>query len=65
MQQPQFLLVLCSMWQQMESFTKCIISYKSNFKSSTLVDELSLLTQAEVERAARHLLNGEKQIMKR
>ena len=64
MQQPQFLLVLCSMWQRIESFTKCIISCKSNFKSSTLADELSILTQAQVERAARHLLNGEKQIMK-
>ena len=60
MQQPQFLLVLCSMWQRMESFTKCTISCRSNFKSSTLADELSLLTQAEVGRAARHLLNGEK-----
>ena len=43
MQQPQFLLVLCSMWQRLESFTKCIISCKSNFKSSTLADKLSLL----------------------
>ena len=60
MQQSQFLLVLCSMWQRLESFTKRIISCKSNFKSSTLADELSLLTQGEIERAARHLLNGEK-----
>ena len=43
----------------MESFNKCIISCKFNFKSSTLADEL-LLTQAQVERAARHVLNGEK-----
>ena len=26
MQQSQFLLVLCTMWQRMESFTKCMIS---------------------------------------
>ena len=60
MQQPQFLLVLCTMWQRMESFTKCIISCRSNLKSSTLADELSLLTQSQVTRAAKHLLNGEK-----
>ena len=60
-QHPQFLLVLCTMWQQMESFTKCIISCRSNIKSSTLADELSLLTQSQVTSAAKHLLSGEKQ----
>ena len=44
----------------MEYFNKCMISCKSNFKSSPLGDELSLLTQAQVEGAARHLLDGEK-----
>ena len=34
---------------------KCIISRKSNFKSSTL----SELTQEQVETAAKHILNGE------
>ena len=48
------------MRQRMESFTKCIIVCESNFISSTLVDELLLLTQTEVKRAARRLLNGEK-----
>ena len=47
------------MWQRMESFTKCIIGCRSKFGYSTLVDKLSLLTQAQVERASRHLLNGE------
>ena len=60
MQQPQFLLVLCTMWQKMESFTKCVISCRSNFKSSTLADELSLLTQSEVTRATKHILSGER-----
>ncbi len=46
MQQSQFLLVLCTMWKKMESFTKCVISCRSNFKSSILADELSLLTQS-------------------
>ena len=59
MQHPQFLLVLCSMWQRMESFSKCIISCKSSFKSSTLADALSELTQDHVETAARHILDGE------
>ena len=31
MHESQFLLVLCSMWQRMESFTKCIINYKSSY----------------------------------
>ena len=59
MQHPQFLLVLCSMWQRMESFSKCIISCKSSFKSSTLADALSQITQDHVETAARHILDGE------
>ena len=59
MQQPQFLLILCSMWQRIESFTKCIIHCRSNFKNSTLADSLSQLTQHQVKRAARHVLNGE------
>ena len=59
MQQSQFLLVLCSMWQKMESFTKCIINCKSDFKSSTVAECLSTITQKEVETAARHILNGE------
>ena len=53
-QQPQFLLVLCSMWQRIEYFIKCIISCRSHFKSSTLADELSMITQAEVGRASWH-----------
>ena len=59
MQQLQFLLVLCSMWQKMESFNKCIISCRSSFKSSKLADSLSDLTQDHVEVAARHVLDGE------
>ena len=47
------------MWQRMESFTKCIINCKSSFKSSTVADCLSTLTQQEVETAARHILSGE------
>ena len=57
MQNAQFLLVLCSMWQRIESFEKCIISCKSNFKSSTLADSLSELTQEQVETAARRKLD--------
>ena len=57
MQQSQFLLVLCSMWQKMESFTKCIINCKSNFKSSTVAECLSTLTQKEVETAGRYILS--------
>ena len=60
MQQSQFLLVLCSMWQRLESFNKCVINCKSSFKSSTLADHLSLLSGAEVQTAMRHILNGEK-----
>ena len=60
MQQSQFLLVLCSMWQRMESFIKYIINYKSSFKSSTVADCLSTLIQEEVETAARHILSGER-----
>ena len=59
MQQSQFLLVLCSMWQKMESFKKCVINCKSNFKSSTVAECLSTLTQNENGTAARHILNGE------
>ena len=59
MHQPQFLLVLCSMWQRMKSFTKCIINCKSSFKSSILADYLSVLSQKEVETAARHILREE------
>ena len=59
MHESQFLLVLCSMWQRMESFTKCIINYKSSFKSSTLAEKLSEVTLQEVETAAKHVLNGE------
>ena len=59
MQQPQFLLVLCSMWQRMESFTKCIINCRSKFKDSTLADSLSQLTQNQVQRAAKQVLKGE------
>ena len=62
MQQPQFLLVLCTMWQRIESFQKCIISCRSSIKSSTLADELSLLTQSQVTRAAKHLLCGEETV---
>ena len=47
------------MWQRMGCFTKCIIHCRSNFKNSTLADSLSQLTQHQVERAARHVLNGE------
>ena len=47
------------MWQRMESFRKCIISCKSSFKSSTLTDALSELTQEHVETAARHIVDGE------
>ena len=59
MQQSQFLLVLCSMWQRLESFNKCIISCKSSFKSSILADHLSILSGEEVETAMRHILDGE------
>ena len=59
MQEPQFLLVVCSMWQRIESFTKCIINCKSNFKDSTLADSLSQLTQHQVQRAAKQVLNGD------
>ena len=59
MHESQFLLVLCSMWQRMESFTKCIINCKSSFKSSTLAENLSEVTLPEAETAARHVLNGE------
>ena len=47
------------MWQKFESFTKCIINCKSDFKSSTVAECLSTLTQNEVETAARHILSGE------
>ena len=47
------------MWQRLESFNKCIINCKSNFKSSTLADHLSILTGGEVETAMRHVLDGE------
>ena len=47
------------MWQRIESFQKCIISCRSSIKSSTLADELSLLTESQVTRAAKHLLCGE------
>ena len=47
------------MWQRIESFKKCIISCKSSFKSSTLADSLSELTQEQVETAAKNILNGE------
>ena len=60
MQQSQFLLVLCSMWQRMESFKKCIVSCKSDFKSSALANALSQLTQNQVEEAAKKILDGEK-----
>ena len=43
----------------MEPFTKCIINCKSSFKSSTVSNYLSILTQQEVESAARHILDGE------
>ena len=59
MHESQFLLVLCSMWQRMESFTKCIINCKSSFKSSTLAEKLSEVTLQEVETAAKYVLNGE------
>lgn len=60
MQQLQFLLVICSLWQRMESFNKCIISCKSSFKYSTLAEKLSEVTLDEIETAARHILSGEK-----
>jgi len=60
MQQSQFLLVLYSMWQRMESFKKCIVSCKSDFKSSALANALSQLTQNQVEEAAKKILDGEK-----
>ena len=60
MQQSQFLLVLCSMWQRLESFNKCIISCKSSFKSSILANHLLMLSSKEVETAMRHILDGEK-----
>ena len=60
MQQSQFLLVICSMWQRMEAFTKCIINCKSSFKSSTLAEKLSEVTLDEVQTAAKHILSGEK-----
>ena len=58
MQQPRILLVVCSMWQRQESFTKCIINCRSTFKSSTLADKLSELRLEEIECAARHILEG-------
>ena len=60
MQQSQFLLVICSTWQRMEAFTKCIINCKSSFKSSTLAEKLSEVTLDEVQTAAKHILSGEK-----
>ena len=47
------------MWQEMDSFTKYIISYKSSFKSSTLSDSLPQPNQGQIEGAAKHLSNGE------
>ena len=49
MQQSQFLLVLCSVWPRIESFTKCIINCKSNFESSTAADYLLTLTHKKFE----------------
>ena len=60
MQQSQFLLVVCSMWQRMESFTKCILHCRSSYNSNTLGESLSKVTKQQVEVAAKHLLEGKK-----
>ena len=60
MQKPQFLLVICGMWQRLESFRKCIVNCKSRFKSSTVADCLSVLSQKDIENALKHILSGEK-----
>ena len=59
MQDSKFLLVLCSMYQRISSFQKCIITCKSSINGSPFADALSTFTQQQVETAARHLLKDE------
>ena len=59
MQQSQFLLVVCSMWQRMQSFNKCLLSCRSTLNSSNFSDALSQLSVSDVEKAAQHILNEE------
>ena len=58
MQQSQFLLVVCSMYQRLLSFRKSFVLCRSKMNATTLGDHLAVLSHKQVETAANHVLNG-------
>ena len=58
MQQSQFLLVVCSMYQRLLSFRKSYVLCRSKMNATTLGDHLAVLSHKQVETAANHVLNG-------
>ena len=59
MQQSQFLLVVCSMYQRLLSFRKSFVMCKSNLDNSTLGEHLASLTEKQIEIATNHVINGQ------
>ena len=55
----QLLLVLCSMYQKIESVSRCIITYESSMTPSSFGESLSQLTQEQFQIVATHVLHGE------
>ena len=58
MQQSQFLLVLCSIYQRLLSFKKSFLICNSKLNTRTLGDQLAMLSQNQVEEAVNHIVNG-------
>ena len=58
MQQAQFLLVLCSMYQRLLSFRQSYVMCRSNLSSSSLGEHIASLSQKQIELATDHVING-------
>lgn len=54
----RFLLVICSMYQSMETFTNCIISCRSSLNSTTMGDSLSTLSYEDLKMLQEKYLRG-------
>ena len=57
-QAADFLLVICSLYQRLQSFQRCILSCNSLHDPKTLGEKLSQVTGKDIETAAKNILDG-------
>ena len=54
-----FILIICAMYQCLESFTNCIITCRSSLDSTSLGNAMSTLTLDDLKAATKCVLGGD------